>query len=264
MPSISHDRFFVDPAFQPIIREIGLDAMSVFTDARVKPWRRLEDRENCTLDERLTDGRMIRLHIKRYPKPEPAEREVAGYELLARNDIPAAAIVAHGRLVDGRSFVILSDLSGYTPADKLLDAGTPFHLFFYSTAALTARLHESGLHHRDLYLCHFMVRIDASVDVRLIDAARVARLTNLLTRRRWIVKDLAQFWYSTTKHPTISDEDRSEWLAAYVGERDLLNSNLRRAIERKSAAIARHDAKLNRQQPGRNVSIPRASDAGEA
>ncbi len=61
-------------------------------------------------------------------------------------------------------------------------------------------LHNGGLHHRDLYLCHFLGRRDENpqADLRLIDAARVRPLPGPLTRRRWIVKDLAQFWYSTT------------------------------------------------------------------
>src|SRR5437763_1122178 len=127
MPT-SADQFFVDPAFQPLVREIGLDAEAVFSDPRVKPWRVLSDRENCTLDETRPDGSSVRLHIKRYPRPEPAATEVAGYRLLAENNIPAASIVAHGRLSDGRSFVILPDLTDYTPGDVLIeDQGVPLN-----------------------------------------------------------------------------------------------------------------------------------------
>lgn len=130
-------QFHVSPTHQPLFREIGLDGESVFTDERIKVWRSLPDRENCTLDERLADGRVIRLHIKRYPGGgrgssllrTPAGLEVAGYRLLAENGIPAAPLIAHGRLADGRNFVILQDLSGYTPADKLVERGTPFECF---------------------------------------------------------------------------------------------------------------------------------------
>jgi hypothetical protein len=99
------------------------------------------------------------------------------------------------------------------------------------------------------------VRLD-SLEVRLIDAARVGRLPGWPTRRRWIIKDLAQFWYSTTKLP-ISDEQRDRWLNHYAQK--LSNAQvtkLRSAIRAKSHRIAAHDAKLNRRQPLRHRSIP--------
>ena len=98
-----------------------------------------------------------------------------------------------------------------------------------------------------------------AVDLKLIDTARVRRLPGLLTRRRWVVKDLAQFWYSTTKLP-VTDEQRLAWLARYAGRRGLGagrdGDRLRRSIERKAGAIGRHDAQLREKQPTRNVSIP--------
>lgn len=254
------DTFHVDPAYQPLMREIGLDADAVFNDPRVTPWRILSDRENCTLDETRRDGAAFRLHIKRYPTPGPAVTEVAGYRLLAGAGIPAAPIVAHGQLADGRSFVILPDLRGYAPADVLLgEGGVPFQTLLEPTADLTARLHTAGLHHRDLYLCHFMVKQEepgGGVDVQLIDTARVARLGNPLTRRRWIVKDLAQFWYSTTKLP-VTDKQRVSWLERYAEHTRTLPDKLQSAIERKSNAIARHDHRLNTTQPQRNISLPK-------
>jgi hypothetical protein len=254
----STDAFYVDPAFQPLVREIGLDAEAVFSDPRIKPWRTLSDRENCTLDETLHDGSAIRLHVKRYPRPEPAATEVAGYRLLVENDVPAASIAAHGQLADGRSFVILPDLTDYMPGDVLVDdQGVPFETILNPTADLAARLHNANLQHRDLYLCHFMVKVEpASLDVKLIDTARVARLTNPLTRKRWIVKDLAQFWYSTMKLP-VTDEQRERWLARYAQQRELDPRTLRGAIDRKVAVIARHDLRLTRREPRRNISIPR-------
>ncbi len=143
---------------------------------------------------------------------------MAGHALLTAAGIPTAPLAAHGRLDDGRSFVIFADLAGYTPADKRVAAGEPFEPLLVPTADLAADLHAAGLHHRDLYLCHFMVRPDP-FDVRLIDVARVARLANPLTRRRWVVKDLAQFWYSTTQL-AVTDEQRRRWLDRYAARRD--------------------------------------------
>lgn len=260
------DSFHVAPAFTPLMRQIGLDARGVFTDPRIVAWRKLSDRENCTLDE-VTDAGKVRLHVKRYtrtPAPTTADLEQAGYQLLVDAGIPAAPLLAWGVLTDGRSFTLWQDLAGYTPGDKLVEQGTAFESLLEPTAAIAAKLHGAGLHHRDLYLCHFMV--DPSLlhapsgltdlqPVQLIDTARVRRLPGWPLRRRWVVKDLAQFWYSTTRL-AVSDEQRERWLATYARHRGIRPASLRGAIVRKAAAIRRHDASLNARQPSRNVSIP--------
>jgi hypothetical protein len=144
--------------------------------------------------------------------------------------------------------------------------GLPFGRLLEPTAALAAKLHQRGLHHRDLYLCHFFAKISGdAVDLRLIDCARVKRLPGFLTRFRWIVKDLAQFWYSSLKHGQIADADRAAWLGHYAEQRGVTSvTRLRRAIERKVGWITKHDAKLNRAQPNRNISIPASSTAKAA
>ena len=247
--------------YQPILRELGIDAETVFNHALIKPWRTLDDRENCILDATLNDGRHIRWHIKRYQPARgfttPADDEVTGHRALVVEKIPVPALVGYGNLPDRRSFVIMEDLEGYAAADKLIESGTPFDRILMPTADLAADLHQANLHHRDLYLCHFFIRLDENgADVRLIDTARVKRLPGIFTRGRWIVKDLAQFWYSMMGL-SISEEQRTAWLKRYCEQRGLISPvPVRRKIDRKVAWIARHDAELRRQQPHRNVSIP--------
>src|SRR2546423_10319050 len=136
----------VGGAYQPVFRELGIDADAVFEHPKIRVWRKLADRENCTLDATLADGRSIRWHIKRYPatrrSPTPAEREVNGFKLLQNASIPAPALVGWGRLADGRSFVITEDLEGYQPADKLLAGGFAFDRVRNPLAELAARLHK--------------------------------------------------------------------------------------------------------------------------
>jgi hypothetical protein len=261
------DVFHVASGYQPLVRMIGLDAEAVFEHPDIKPWRVIADRQNCTLDAEV-DGKRVRWHVKRYtavrpPGAIPAEREVAGITLLQGAGIPTVPLVGWGVLSDRRSFVIVDDLGGYRPGDKLLEAaGATFDDVLERTADLAAKLHASGLHHRDLYLCHFFIPSGTGTveSVRLIDCARVKRLPRFLTRYRWVVKDLAQFWYSTLKHPEITDDQRLRWLRRYAeraGVKDV--ERLRRSIARKVAWIGRHDAKLNRAQPNRNISIPTSS-----
>lgn len=243
-----------------MLRQIGLDADAVFEHHDITCWRKLPDRENCTLDADLPNSHHVRWHIKRYAatraRPTPADGDVAGHQLLESASIPTAPLVAHGNLCDGRSFVIFDDLAGYTPADKLIECGTPFEPLLEPTADLAAGLHNAGLHHRDLYLCHFMAKIDgAAVDLKLIDTARVGRLRRFFSTR-WIVKDLAQFQYSTLKLP-ITDEQRERWLSRYLEQRRISGpGSLRRNIERKVRSISRHDVRLHRDRPERDVSIP--------
>ena len=235
------------------MRMLGLDAETVFDQPDDKVWRKLPDRENCTLDADLPDGRHIRLHVKRYTSADAATPEVEGQRLLTDHQIPTAPLAGWGTHA-GKSFTIFDDLTGYTPADKQLQAGTPFDTLLEPTAALAAKLHQSNLHHRDLYLCHFMVKLDGpTVDLKLIDTARVRTLPGWLTRRRWIVKDIAQFIYSTHAHGII-DAKRTAWLDAYAKAGGI--AGIASAVHRKVRAIARHDARINARRPERNVSIP--------
>jgi heptose I phosphotransferase len=259
------DTFHVAAGFQPLVRMIGLDAEAVFDHPDIKVWRSIADRQNCTLDADVY-GRHVRWHVKRYtavraPRATPAELEVRGVRLLQEAGIPTVPLVAWGVLEDRRSFVIVDDLAGYRPGDKLLeDSAVPFEPLIGPTADLAAKLHRSGLHHRDLYLCHFFIPQGNAVGapVRLIDCARVKSLPRLFTRYRWVVKDLAQLWYSTLKHPQITDGHRMAWLRRYAEQAGGLDvERLRRSVARKVAWIGRHDAKLNRAQPHRNISIPR-------
>lgn len=255
------NRMFVSAGYQPIFRELGIDAETVFDHPSVTCWRTLPDRQNCTLDADLADGRHVRFHVKRYAPtrrvPTPADADVQGCRQLESASIPTATLVAHGNLGDGRSFVAFNDLAGYAPADKLIERGRPFESLLQPTADLAARLHDAGLHHRDLYLCHFMAKVEGGrAELKLIDTARVKRLPGVLTRRRWVVKDLAQFWYSTLKLP-ITDEQRLAWLARYAARRGMTDAKpLLAPIERKARSIARHDARLHRARPDRDVSIP--------
>jgi Lipopolysaccharide kinase (Kdo/WaaP) family len=252
----SRSQFFVSPDRQAIFRELGLDAERIFDHPDIKPWRTLSDRENCTLAADLICGEHIRWHVKRYGAVKgasPAEIEVAGIRLLEKANIPTVDLVGYGTLSDGRSFLILDDLAGYVAGDKWIERGNSIEPFIETVAALAARLHRANLHHRDLYFCHFMLHAEP-MDVRLIDAARVQRLPSGPLRLRWIVKDLAQLWHSL---PENSPRQRIiDLYLKQMGWDGWRGKLLQRWMRAKSESIARHDIRLRRKQPRRNISLP--------
>jgi heptose I phosphotransferase len=245
---------------QPILRELGLDAQTVFTHPEIRVWRKLPDRENATLEAKLGGGGTIRLHIKRYlparRKTRPADEEAKGIQLLERAGIATVPLVAWGHDETERSFLITEELADQRPLDKLIAEGLEFDRILKPTAHLAARLHNARLHHRDLYLCHFFARTDDPAGTpTLIDAARVRPLPRMLAGR-WIVKDLAQFRYSAMQL-NVPEDRLDAWMEEYARARQIVNLRpLRRRVERKAAWIARHDARLIRRQPGRNISLP--------
>ncbi len=246
--------------YQQILPQLGLDsAEAVFRHPQIQVWRSITERENAVLDG-VVDGKPIRLHVKRYHPDAlgktPAEQEVEGIFHLERAKIPTVAPVMWGSLPDRRSFVVTEDLAGYEPADKLVVSGLPFERLLEPTANLAARLHGAGLHHRDLYLCHFFANPASDpIDLKLIDPARVRPLPAWFARR-WIIKDLAQFWYSTLEL-SIPGAQRRDWLERYAAARGELSvDSLQKSIDKKVKRIAEHDAKLRQKQPTRNVSIP--------
>jgi hypothetical protein len=247
------------PQHQPLLRQLGIDEQAVFDHPLIRPWRTLRDRENCLLEAALPNGQRVRWHVKRYPATRgqtPAQREATGLELLKQHAIATMDLVAHGRLEDGRSFIIFDDLRGYQDAQRLINAGFAFERLLEPTARLVARLHQAGLHHRDLYLCHFFIREQADeLDARLIDVARVRTVPRFFAQR-WIVKDLAQFWYSTLGL-AITDEQRRRWLSIYAGLRGVGRTRwLERSVRSKAGWIARNDRRLCQREPTRNISLP--------
>ena len=71
----------------------------------------------------------VRWHIKRYAPARWHGRRPArgpGTPALIQAQVPTADLVGWGMFPSGRSFVIFADLSGYVPADKLIESGMPF------------------------------------------------------------------------------------------------------------------------------------------
>ena len=246
------------PTAQPLLEAAQLDPSLVFSDPRIRVWRDLPERQNCCLDITYPAGAPLRLHIKRFKPPFGRDvlPEITAIRLLADRNIPTVPFLAGGVHPDGRGFLITRDLAGFLPADRALRNGFSLAQLAPHIASLARNLHQLGLHHQDLYLCHFFIKPDApDFAVHLIDPGRVRPLPIFPFNIRWIVKDLAQLSYSATELP-LPTGSAQVLLDHYFSAPPIsLPWLVRLLIPLKVRAIARHDARLRRDNPTRNVSL---------
>lgn len=112
-------------------------------------------------------------------------------------------------------------------------------------ALLVRRMHLLGLNHRDLYLCHILVKKDAyhNWEIYFADLHRVDQRNKV--GLRWRVKDLAALNYSSAKN-LITRTDRLRFITHYQGERrlDVKAKSFIKKIIIKTDKIRSHDLKL--------------------
>jgi heptose I phosphotransferase len=113
-------------------------------------------------------------------------------------------------------------------------------------AGMTRQLHENGVNHRDLYICHFLIKeasakSDASpeqIDLFIIDLHRVQIRSK--TPRRWIVKDVAGLHFSSMDIG-LTRRDQFRFMKRYCGQplRELLSQRqgFWKAVERKAMQL---------------------------
>ena len=247
----------IPPGSHDLLKALHLDTPeAIFSDARLRVWRDLEDRDNSTLDATRPDGSPVRLHVKRdkWKRREPMALEAAGILLLNEARLQSAPLVAHGCLGD-RTFVITENLDGFSSTDRLLETDVDRVAIFEAIFRTAAALHDGGLHHRDLYANHFYCRPSGTgFDIRLIDCARVRRLPSLF-RERWIVKDVGQLVFSIT--PYLKDPLELDYaLRGYHKlTRRLPDGRFDRRVRAKAAWIDRHDRALRARKPQRNLRL---------
>jgi heptose I phosphotransferase len=109
-----------------------------------------------------------------------------------------------------------------------------------AVARIAGRMHRQGIHHQDLYLCHFLVPLGSEGwEVRVIDLGRAQMRRRLA--RRWIIKDLGQLCFSARQ---LTRTDHLRFMRAYLGRRlESQDVALLRKIARKASAIAKHSQK---------------------
>ena len=105
-----------------------------------------------------------------------------------------------------RSFVVTRELENTVSLEEYCadwierpPAPRAKRLLIERVARIARTLHENGLNHRDLYICHFLLKMpwsggDEDLHLHLIDLHRMQQHRRL--PRRWRVKDLGSLWFS--------------------------------------------------------------------
>lgn len=117
-------------------------------------------------------------------------------------------------------------------------------------AEMTAALHANGLNHRDLYLCHFLLRRPwyspaDPLHLHLIDLHRLQQRSRV--PRRWRIKDLAALYFSAL-HIGLTRRDLYRFVGWYHGmplnRLSGTDARLWLAVERRALRLeARHPVK---------------------
>ncbi len=174
----------------------------------------------------------------------PVPKEAVALAWCREHQVPTAEYMFRGQTT-ACAITATRDLAPAAPLDDVLRAGTLDDAgrarALRQLAQLTARLHDGGHHHRDLYLNHIFVDpADPQGTVRVIDVERLRRHRRQLGRR--VIKDLAALEYSAA--PLVSEDERTRFLVRYLKLRGLprrgVLPGLLRRIQSKAGRIGAH------------------------
>jgi heptose I phosphotransferase len=138
-----------------------------------------------------------------------------------------------------QSFILMEEVA---PSLSLEDVVKTWHIrpptfslkrkLIEEVARIARTLHQSGVNHRDFYICHFLLDTtqgldkinDKNVKLHLIDLHRAQ--IRRLTPQRWIIKDLAGLYFSS-KHIGLTQRDFYRFMKAYTLKslREIRDSN---------------------------------------
>lgn len=187
-----------------------------------------------------------------------AENERRAIERLHALGVPTMTIAGYGRRgwnpARLESFIVTEDLGDTQNLEDLTRdwrERPPLpglkRALIAEVAATARRLHESGVNHRDFYLCHLRVdprQLVARPRIFVMDLHR-AQLRRA-TPRRWVVKDVGSLYFSALDIG-LTQRDLLRFMKAYRGKplREILRT------ERPFwSAVARRAERLRRSAPG--------------
>jgi len=163
-----------------------------------------------------------------------AVSEYKAINALVSLDIKTMTLAAYGQrglnIAELDSFVITESLE---PAMSLEDLTIDWaenkpdlklkRALIKRVATITRQLHDNGINHRDLYICHFLLKED---DLRLVQNVEALPLYIIDLHRvqmrskvpeRWRVKDLAALYFSSM-HIGFTQRDFYRFIKVYSGE----------------------------------------------
>lgn len=285
-------RLRVNQAFRPMLEAAGLMTLDAIMAMKGgKTYRLGAGRSTVRVELNDPAGGKRAVYVKRHtrvpvrtklrrslslnPPISFAKNEARGIVRLADIGIPTMRRVAVGEeLAPGgrteRSCIITEGIAGATQADDYCEAHfagatsredlAAKRRLIRRIAGLARRLHAARLSHRDLYLCHILVRPieDGEPVLHLIDLQRLAHHRRGIGER-WIVKDLAALLFSSwpspatgIRSPVFTQTDRLRFARAYFGVPRLMEAHKRllRRVAAKARRIARHEARRARKGAG--------------
>lgn len=159
------------------------------------------------------------------------------------------------------SFIVTRELAGTVQLDDYLHANPDLDFLskrrlVRAVAHIARTIHNHGLNHRDLYLCHFLLdplALESAYEIQqpllyLIDLHRAQLRARV--PQRWLVKDLASIYFSAMD-AGLTRRDIGRFLVAYFEQplsqvlrqkRSLLQAVMRRAeqlYQREQRLVAR-------------------------
>jgi len=271
------DHFHVEPDYQEAFARLGLTSMeAVFrfdrgddlTKANLARYRRRLRFQvgppGRILFMKLYHVPPVRTQLQNWinghKRRSCAMMELEPMAELAHHGINTPRPVAYGQiwkgLLEQRSFLVTEKIPDAESLENRLppcfdlirtpDAHKQQRAFLTQLAQFIRRFHDLGYRHRDLYLAHIFR--DTQGQLFLIDLARAFK--PLVCKRRFLIKDLAQVYYSLPA-PYFSRTDRLRLYLSYMGKHhlDAGDKHLIHPILAKARRMARHNLKHGRPVP---------------
>ncbi|MBN2492723.1 MAG: hypothetical protein JXQ29_17885 [Planctomycetes bacterium] len=240
------EELFTAARWRAVLRAAGYRAVPHFLDpAGGRLLRRLPDRANWTIALDTPAGRAtlyLKCHEPCRRSVPPGLREWFHHERLREHGLAVPEPAAAGRDAAGRSFFASVALEGTVPLEEFLcQRAHRDRERIRRLAALVRRLHALEVGHRDLYLCHVLLRARDEA-LFLIDLQRLVGGSGRRLRRRWKVKDLAALHHSSAGLAAVTRHDRLRFLLGYLGK-ERIDRETRRwlgRVRRKARRMARH------------------------
>jgi UDP-glucose:(heptosyl)LPS alpha-1,3-glucosyltransferase len=212
---------------------------------------------SCSLPRTAVDEWNAILAFHRLGIPTMIPLILAFHRLGIPTMIPLAVGVRKRSIVKKESFLLTREIEGTERLDHYLlrhfsppltdDLRREKRKLLKALALLVQQMHHSGCNHRDLYLCHVLIKKDASLTwhIYLADLHRVDQRRRV--RLRWKVKDLAALNYSADTH-SVTRTDRLRFIKYYYGEQKLTAhlKTVTKKVIRKTDKIRSHDLKIQK------------------